>query len=849
MGTSYDRESRLYLQNSIEFGRFILFLHFRHTGLTLCGKIIVISVFIRLSTDSEVLQLHDRIKRILLAVWRFLSGAVLDILSLAAKIAGTLLLILVTTGMIFACIFVVYIKNNMDDTLLNVDLSEVKLNQTSIIYRMDPDTNDYIPTIHLDALEDRVWVSYENFPEDLEHAVVAIEDKRFYTHNGVDWFRTIQAFFNMFLHNSDTFGGSTITQQLIKNTTERDEVTVQRKFMEIFSALRMEQNYSKQEILEWYLNKVYFGSGKYGIGSAANYYFGKDVQDLTLAEAASIVGITNNPSLYSPYIDPEANKSRQVNILNQMMLQGYITYDEFIEAKNEPLVFTSGSEESSTTSDGVYSYFEDAIIEDVIHTLMDLKNCDYDTAELLLTTGGYRIYSTEDVTIQAIVDDVYGNLENVPETWGSDQQLQSAIVITNPYTGDIVAMAGGVGQKLYNRSQNLATQTRRPPGSSFKPLAVYAPAMDLGLITPDTKFEDSKDVKLNGTSWMTVNYERSYKGVLTLREGIVNSTNTVAAQVLDMITPQVSYDFLTQKLGITSLVEYEEEEDGRIISDIDYAPLALGQLSYGITVREMAEGYSIFPNSGVHTVTRTFTKICDSNGSVIYDNVTRSNVAISDTTAYWMTDILQDVATYGTGAAAYMGNMPVGGKTGTTDSEEDRWFVGFTPYYVAAVWTGYEYPEYIHAYGINPAVSLWTDVMTRVHENLEYRDFPVPENTYQTPVPGVTEVHYTIRGITDTGVLLYEDSTGKGVEDREIEVTARAVEGYTLVGQATIKFKLQRSDVDNVITFVYRSNTPPSPSPSPSPSPTPTIVPTPTSTPPPTTEPTPEPTTTPEETP
>jgi len=766
--------------------------------------------------------LPDRLKRILKRIGCILTGVVWDAISLAFKVIMTLVLILVTTGMLFASIFVIYAKNNMTE-VLDVDLEEVSLNQTSVVWCMNPDTGEYMPTTYLQSLEDRIWVSYEDIPKDFEEAVVAIEDKRFYTHDGVDWFRTIRAFFKMFLGNEDTFGGSTVTQQLIKNMTEYDDVTVHRKLLEIFKALEMEQRYSKEVIMEWYLNKVYFGSGKYGIASAANFYYGKDISELTVAEVASIIGITNNPSIYSPYVDREANKERQENILYQMHIQGYLNYDEYIEAVNQPLVFDTGENDNNqwTNDSDVYSYFVDALIEDVIADLMELKHCDYDTAELLLTTAGYQIYSTEDLAVQAIVDDIYTDLENVPETWGSDQQLQSAIVITDPYTGNIVAMAGGVGEKLYNRQQNLATGTRRPPGSSLKPLATYAPAMDAGILTGDTKYEDSKEVKLNGTSWMTTNYDGDYDGVLTVRQALVNSTNTVAAQIMDQLTPQVSYEFLTQKLGITSLVEYEIV-DGQEISDVGYAPLALGQLSYGITVREMAAAYNIFVNDGIFTESRTYTKILDADGNLIFENIPETNVAISDTTAYWMTDILRDVAA--NGAGAYVSGMPCGGKTGTTSYEYDRWFCGFTPYYVAACWTGYEYPEYIHTYG-NPAVTMWVQVMNAIHENLEYRSFHVPENTYQTPVPGVTEVNYTIRGVDETGAILYEEKE-KGVEKREIEVVARTVEGYTLITTSPLKFTLQRSETDNIIIFTYRNNNPtPSPSPSAAPAPAETPAP------------------------
>jgi len=722
------------------------------------------------------------------------------VFSIIFRIIGTLLLIGVTTGLIFACIFAIYLKTNLTDEL-DMTLEDFTLNLTSVVYYEDSDTGEYKELTALQSSENRTWVSYDNIPLDMEHAVVAIEDKRFYKHNGVDWFRTTHAFFNMFLSMDDTFGGSTLTQQLIKNLTTEDEVTVQRKLLEIFRALELEKNYKKNQIIEWYLNVVYFGHGQYGIGAASNYYFGKDVSELSLAEMCSIVGITNNPSMYSPYINKERNKERQEDILFQMYDQGYIDKETYDDAVAEKLVFQRGEDEEEETV--IYSYFVDAVIEDAISDLMEAKGCTYKVAQRLLFTAGYKIYSTIDVGIQEKVDTIYQDLDQIPKTTGSTQQFQSGIVITDPKTGNIVALSGGVGEKTANRVLNRATYTQRPAGSSFKPIAVYAPAMDLGLITPNTRFEDSEDVTLKGTDWMPKNDDRKYSGVVTVREGLRRSINTVSAQILDELSPQTSFDFLTQKLGMEdSLVYYR---DG--LSDLNYAPLALGQLTDGVTVREMAAAYDIFTNGGVYTETRTYTKICDADDNVVLDNEPETNVAISETTAYWMTSMLKDAATSGTGYEAKLSNMPTAGKTGTTSDNCDRWFCGFTPYYTAVVWTGYDTPAKIHVTG-NPAAQLWKKVMSSVHEDLEYKDFSTPTNTYQAPVPGVDEpTDYTVRGVDENGAELYTD-TGSKLAGREVTVVAKNIDGYTLMSEQEVTITVKDDPAKNIITFTYQNDTP-----------------------------------------
>ena len=640
------------------------------------------------------------------------------IMGAALKLIVTVLLIVITTGLLFTCIFAVYAKTCLNDTL-DFSLEEASLDLTSTIWVQ----NEYGEWEELTKLydeENREWVDYENIPIYLEWAAVSIEDQRFYEHKGVDWYRTFGAFANMFLSMSNTFGGSTITQQLIKNITHYDDVTVQRKLTEIFSALDFEKLYTKQEIMTWYLNEIYLGEGCYGVQSASRNYFDKNVWELDLAECACIIGITNNPSLYDPYFYPENNKYRQEVILYQMYDQGYISYEEYEQAAAEELVFAYGGDYSYNFTPN--SWYVDQVINDVLADLQTTKGISSQAANHLLFCGGYNIYCCMDKNIQSIADYYYQNTDLLPQSYyTSSQQLQSAIVIEDPYTGDIVAIEGGVGEKTQSRLLSRATQAYRPPGSSFKPLSVYAPAIDLGLISLYTDILDSNTVTLSGTDWLPANDKGTYLGYTNILQGIVYSKNTVAAQVLDKLGLQTSYSYLTDHFGITSLIV----SDGEGHTDIAYAPLALGQLSYGITVREMAQAYTAFVNDGVMSYGRTYYLVTDHDNNTVMENPTQQIVAIKANTAWNIDYALQQVVSSGTGTDAYFGTTAVAGKTGTTSDDYDRWFVGFTKYYVAAVWTGYDYNECMYFYN-NPAAAIFKMVMADVHAGYEYASFTTP---------------------------------------------------------------------------------------------------------------------------
>ena len=357
------------------------------------------------------------------------------------KVLGTVFLILLVAGMMFACVFAYYVKTCLTPNL-DLSLADFKLNESSTIWYQDA-AGEWRELANLSGREKRIWVDYEDIPWYMEKAVVAIEDKRFYEHKGVDWYRTAGAFVEMFARMETSYGGSTVTQQLIKNLTGEDEVTIQRKLTEIFGALELEKKYDKREIMEWYLNAVYFGEGCWGVQTAAQTYFGKDVSDLTMAECAAIVGITNLPTYYDPFYNEENNKARQETILREMYQQGFIDHQQYTQAVTEELAFTRSPGEEYTQE--IMSFYTEMVIDDVTNDLMKLKGIGHDTARTLLYNGGYQIYCCLDTNIQACVDAVYTNLNAIPYT-RSAQQLQSAIVVMNPYDGRILAISGGVGE-------------------------------------------------------------------------------------------------------------------------------------------------------------------------------------------------------------------------------------------------------------------------------------------------------------------------------------------------------------------------------------------------------------------
>ena len=628
---------------------------------------------------------------------------------LPLKILGTFLLICVTTAAMFVCLFVLYVETSIQPNL-GITFEDYALVETSHLYYDTADGGQEQWT-NIMSEQQRTWLDYEEIPQYMIDAAVSIEDKRFFEHNGVDWYRTFGAFYTMFFGaGDDGFGASTITQQLIKNLTDYDDVTVKRKIVEIFRALEAEQCYSKEEIITWYLNVIYLGENVYGVQAAANAYFGKNTWDLSLAECACIIGITNRPTFYNPYHSNYDNKVRQELILRAMYDQGYISHSEYSAAIEEELQFVRN--EGEPTSDYIYSYYEETVINQAIKFLMAEKDLSQDAAKTLVYNGGLDIYTCIDMDIQNKLDSIYTNIEEIPLTSGSNQQLQSAMTIQEPSTGYVVAIAGGVGAKKISFGFNRATSATRPPGSSIKPLSVYGPALDTGLITAGSTYQDSP-IALNGKLWPKNDSGKWSYDSYSVTTALQKSINTIAVRILQNLGIETAEYYLRQRLGITTLVPD---------SDSYLAPLALGQLTNGITVEEMTSAYCSIANGGSLIKSKYFYKICNSHGEIILDNSEPDSIAaFSAATTDTLTSLMYNAVNSGTGTAARLSSgMAVAGKTGTTGDNYDRWFCGFTPYYAAACWTGYDTPESIKVTaGGNPAAQLWSKTMTLVHEGLE----------------------------------------------------------------------------------------------------------------------------------
>lgn len=652
------------------------------------------------------------------------------------KIFGTLCVIGVLTVVMFYFIFMQYVHTSLDP-ILDVDASAYMLKQSSVVYCQDRTTGEWVEYEKLHGSEDRTLVEFSDIPPHVWQALVAIEDERFFEHNGVDWKSTLKGVYTLFAPGEQLRGGSTITQQVIKNLTGSNETTIKRKVTEIFRALRFAEKYSREEVLELYLNLVYFGHGAYGIEAASERYFGKSVSELSVAEGAAIVGITKYPYLYDPSrsgkLDSgktyrQVNKERQETVLYKMNEQGYLTDAEYQQALDEKLVFVwdedyvaeeDSGEQTEVASSSLYPYFVEVAINDIVEDMVEKYDYDSRVAKDLLYTGGYQIYLTVDPTVQQLVEEVYADPANLPYTSAKGEQLQSGMTVIDNATGDIIAVAGRIGEREGAFLLNFATNTR-PCGSAIKPLSVYAPALESGLITPASVLDDYPVRLLENSeqelkAWPNNSYT-GYRGHITLQEAIYRSTNTTAVRTIEELGIAKSYACLTEKLGFTTLVS----------DDLNSASLALGGLTHGVTTVEMAAAYATFANSGIYTRPRTYVEVRDSNGNVILENKRESSVVFSESTVYQMNELLKNVVrdSSGTGRVAAFDGMTIAGKTGTTSNKYDRYFVGYTPYYTAAVWVGYEHNARIETQsGENPPASLWKKVMQPLHASLPDKEF------------------------------------------------------------------------------------------------------------------------------
>ncbi len=617
-----------------------------------------------------------------------------------------------------------YSDSHVDDELLRISRSS---SQTLFYYYSYSDREKSIGNAHLiegAKLDNGVkyeYVSYDRLPKHLINAFIAIEDKRFEQHNGIDYLRSAKAVINYVAGGKSTFGGSTITQQLVKNITGNDQFDAKRKISEAFSAIDLEEKYDKTEIMEMYLNVINLASGCRGVGAAANYYYSKEPSELTLSECATIAAITNNPSKYNPLKNPENNKHRRDLVLSCMLREGYITQQEHDEARDSDIKLNISPK---SKSGHVNSWYIDMVTEDVINDLSEKYDITRSTAALMLYNGGYKIYTAMDASIQNIIDEYYSNQYNFPID--SDGNMpESSMIVINPHNGDILGVAGGVGAKSANRVQNYATDTKRPPGSAIKPLSVYAPALDKGIIKWSTIVSDSpvKDGTDGYKPWPG-NADGIYRGNVTVQYAVEQSLNTVAVKVLDMLGNKDSIDFLNKKLHITGLDEKKDSGD---------AALALGQPSEGITLRELTAAYSILED-GVMSKPRSYYKVTDSNGKIILDNSASQEPVISRASAAIMTKLLQTVVKHGTakGKITLADTVEVAGKTGTSQNNCDRYFVGYTPKLLGGVWFGYEYPKSLSEFSGNFSATVWDEIMSLIYESSDFKDskktFDIPDN-------------------------------------------------------------------------------------------------------------------------
>ncbi|SFK95505.1 penicillin-binding protein 1A [Lachnospiraceae bacterium KH1T2] len=679
---------------------------------------------------------------------------------------------------------------------------------SSVVY--DADGNQTTKLVAADS--NRIYQTIDKIPLDLQHAFVAIEDERFYQHNGIDLKGIVRAAVTGIKTRDFSQGASTITQQLIKNnvftgwTSESSFIEkLRRKIQEQFLAVELEKQdgVTKDTILELYLNTINLGQNTLGVQAASLRYFNKNVSDLTLSESAVIAGITQNPSKYNPISHPDNNSIRRAKVLRNMLDQGYITESAYNEALDDDVYSRIQKVNAETETNNINSYFVDALTNELMHDLQEKAGFTETQAYNQLYSGGLSIYTTQDPTIQAIADEFTGNEANYPagtqylldyaltgkdssgeyqsfsnemmqkwfkengynskalfnstkeaenaaqayknamlaengltfvsENISTTPQPQISFTIADPKTGEIKAIVGGRGTKSASLTLNRATDTTRQPGSTFKVLAAYAPAFDACGETLATVEIDEPYNYANGRpvkNW----YKGAYKGACTLRYGIEQSLNIIAVKTITNVTPALAFKYL-QDFGITSLVERRVNSNGQVFSDIQQ-PLALGGITDGVKNYELNAAYGTIANGGVYVKPRFYTKVLDHDGNVLLDNTIEAHRVIKKTTAYLLTSAMEDVVTKGTGKTANFEGQIIAGKTGSTSDEKDVWFAGFTPYYVATAWAGYDNNTTLGTKDQQRlARTVWKGVMEKVHANLPAtEEFEKPDGIVQLSV-------------------------------------------------------------------------------------------------------------------
>ena len=585
-------------------------------------------------------------------------------------------------------------------------------NENSVVV----DTNgDVIATLGVE--QKKLKIEYEDIPDNLVHAYVAIEDERFYSHHGVDIKRTGAAILTYITHfGNSSFGGSTITQQLVKNLTGDSSDSVMRKVKEWWKAFLLESYFSKEEILEMYLNIIYVGPNIYGVQAGSRYYFDKDAEDLSLAECAYLAGINNSPNSYNPFVDDDNTElitNRTNTVLQKMLELGYIEEDEYNEAVSEVnngLDFDKGKIE---TENPIYSYHTDALITDIVSDLAEEKNISETFATNYLNMAGLTIHSTQNSDIQDDVETEFLKRQYMLDSADGESTSQAAMVILDHETGNVLACVGGLGEKVTFRGLNRATQSLRQTGSSIKPLAVLAPGIDKKIFTASTIYDDEEKTFENDYA---PGNNAGYLGEITVRRALESSQNVPFVEMMEEVTPKRAISYL-EDMGITSLTQEDEN-----------LALALGGLQNGITPLEMAGAYATIANDGIYVEPVFYTSITDKDGKVVLQAEQESHRVFSAQVAYILKELLKQPVEGNHGTATYcsISGIDVAAKTGTTDENYDKWLCGFTPYYTAVTWFGFDENESIYYYNQNPAGIIWSNVMRRVHDGLTNASFREP---------------------------------------------------------------------------------------------------------------------------
>lgn len=595
------------------------------------------------------------------------------------------------------------------------DFDGIAHNFSSTIYANDSAGNS-IEVVQLHSDGNREWIDSDKIPDVAKDAAVAIEDERFFSHHGIDLKRTAGAVMgwvsSKITGKAPSYGGSTITQQVIKNITNERDRTAMRKIKEMMRAVAFEKQFTKDEILTMYLNIAYFGNNCYGIEASSKMYFKKPAIELSAKEAAMIIGITQAPTRFDPFRNAENCTQKRNLVLSKMYEHEMIDEEEYNKSIEAPL----GVTERTALNASIYSYFVDQVISDVINDLQTQKGYSQTFASQQVFGAGLRIYTTMDPDIQAAMESIYADKSNFP---AASRGTQSAMTIIDPYTGEIKGLVGGIGVKQESRGLNRATQSARQPGSSIKPISVYAPALETGKITSATIITDQP---ITIGDWSPKNSYSGYKGDIIVSKAIEISANIPAVKTLQSLGLSTSFDYMKNKYHFSKLAD----------DDKNLSALGLGGMTNGVSTTEMAAAYAIFPNKGKYIEPHTYTKVVDSSGKVLLEKKIEPRKVISEANAFIMTSYLKNVVngSAGTGRNARLSNFTAYGKTGTSNDNCDKWFVGYTPYYVGAVWFGMDTMKPLTSVGVSNNVStlVWKKVMQKIHSGLPAKSFSAPSN-------------------------------------------------------------------------------------------------------------------------